>query len=104
MTLAGIEPTLLITYLITYHALSRILGSNIKSSLNHLQLGSDLTTAYRALFVVRTEFESVIHTVNCMVCLYFTLCFNHKGVRLPCWLYPIGIPRFPPPDYFATFI
>ena len=33
--------------------------------------------------VVRTGLEPVIHTVNCMVCLYFTLRFNHKGVRIP---------------------
>lgn len=59
MALTGIEPILLITYLITCHALSRILGSNIKSSLNHLQLGSDHTTAYRALFDTVTGLEPV---------------------------------------------
>ena len=57
MALTGIEPILLITYLITCHALSRILGSNIKSSLNHLQLGSDHTTAYRALLDIVVGIE-----------------------------------------------
>ena len=64
MALIGIEPILLTTYLITYHALSRMSGSNIKSSLNHLQLGSDLT-AYRALFDTVTGLEPVVLCTLC---------------------------------------
>ena len=43
-----------------------MLGSNIKSSLNHLQLGSDLTTTvYRALFDTVAGLEPVVLCTLC---------------------------------------